>query len=808
MKYIDTIGKLTNQSNTKQSILHIISRLDFAVFEITGSQGAGKKLISENIAESWIAQTKGEVIFLNPPCKIPAEEYSVFQSSFLQNNINGKLFTNIILESLKDIPHVGNSISAIVNELIKIENENILWQSLARIEKIIILKIKKLVDQKPVLFVCNDFENWDFDSGNFLIHIIKEQRQHPLFSKAFFIINNIHHIVSLEQLITERFFISAVTAEDLSLIIQEMNPRLTLSKEQENKLFTLTKGNLKLIYESLNLIGLNIIGDVQEYFGILKERIQRDTELATEVIHLLKETAFIGANVDSRLLQLFSDESKLNYNDTLEQTIRMELLNRKFYMISFKDRFIYDIFKEKTFRDKQYFLRLSDCIRTLYPTRYDLQSRYLYKGNLLDLATINFFLYLIKFYRENNKEYSLNEDEKKELARHILFPVYSKLCKAYTLYKRKKLCKAENIILSLYCATLEFRFEIDYLKALIVTNKYFDMDEFQEEIDILEAYDTVDFEKNCPEMYIRLLMILIEFYAEIGDFQKVNLCKKRILRFFIQYAATDKQIQYYEHCYKMKANAFYKIEIAAKYTKDAYIFFSKSENIPFNITKYYISTLNYSANEIVMGNYANAYTLLQNINVFLCKNNFLQTIHKDIYINNLAISGYFSNNLSLKECIYMISQIYRHAEESADYFLLKSNLAVLLSLSGRHANALNIFQNLYQDIRFMENGDEYYQYFILNNYCVLLWITGDEENAEKILLNLSNLSPLPLDNKYFQMHTQFLTELFKILTPDNLLKIKNWNTYFIQKHPQTVGKAWNFWGHILLLSELQIWSDF
>ena len=810
MQYNERIGEATNQAVVKQKILYNMNNSDFSVFMIIGPDGSGKRTLTEKILDSWYIQTRGEVIRLNAPYKIPAEDYSVFQNIQLQTSLGKEEIINVFLETLKDIPHVGNSFSAIVSELIKLKNKrNNVWNEFSYIEQLILTKIKKYTENKPAIFVANNFELWDSGSQNLLYQIVQKQYNYKIFTKVYFIINTSTKTTLFNGLISKKYYIYNIKKEELNIIVNEINPKINLSASQMEHLYVLTNGNLRLVSKTLKLFDLQFAEKKESLYDIIKTKINNESQNATDIIHLLKQTAFIGESVDAQLLKIFSaEEVNSYYEDLLEHTIALKLLYNEKCTVSFTKRFIYEIFKEHTFKSKKYYFYLSKCIQILYPTRYDWQMKYLYRGGLYKEATINFFLYSLKYFRENNVECSLDDTIKRQLSTQQYFDIYCKIKNGYKLYKKKKYKEAEEILFSLYCPIPQLRFEIDYLKSLIITNKYVILSEFQERIDTLEIYITREFEENFPEIYIRALMILIELYSEVENNLEVENCKKKINIFFVQYSSTDEQIQYYEHCFKMKANTYYKIEIATKYTKDAYLFFADSVHRKHHISKYYLAILNHSGNSIVMGDYANAYNMLLDAIDIVKNNPFLQDIQNDILVNNLAISGFLSNSFTALDCAKNMKEIISNTEEAADHILIQSNYAVFTALTGKMSEAYNFIFNLYEEVSNMDNVDDYYQYYVINNYCILSWLDGKKEFAQKSYEQLSRLNPLPRDTVYFNRRTQYLCELIGSEIAEDIVKTPNWNSYLIQKYPKTVGKAWKFWGHLLLLSELQIWSDF
>ena len=268
-------------------------------------------------------------------------------------------------------------------------------------------------------------------------------------------------------------------------------------------------------------------------------------------------------------------------------------------------------------------------------------------------------------------------------------------------------------------------------------------------------------------------------------------------------------MQCYEHCFKLKSNAFYKIEIAWKYTKDAFQYFSKDENCQFYLSKYYLAILNHSANEIVMGNYKKAYNMLLQAQNIVCQNLYMKNVHEDILINNMAISGFLENVFQASDCITALKKIIPQKSETADYILLRNNLAVFYALEGCYDTALSICQSLYNVIEFNDDIDDYYRYFILNNYGIALWLNQNRDQAKTILEEAFSLQPLPKDSAYFRARSEKIRLFLK--KTSSISEIKNpkeWNLSLYKENANIVGAAWKFWSSLMLFSELQIWSDF
>lgn len=809
MTYDTTIAKITGQDKILQETLYKTHQEKSAIFHVKGEKGSGKKTLCRKIAEEWQKQSEGVVLELSPSEQTLSEEYSVFKNFVTVESSKQKQIINVFQEITKEIPHIGNSLSLIVKELLSVEERKEQFHdTISEIENFIISKVKQISRNKNVLLLCLDYNNWDIKSKQLICTLMRNN----------ILVNckNVYYIISssaetdegLTELDVDNKYIKNVECEQLEKIIQIFNPKLELSKDDVSDIYDLTDGNIYLIKELISLYSEPYFRLQKSFMRIIEKYLETKSVNAETLMQLLRDTAFIGKETDVRLLQQFSDISSHNLDDIIEEATCLSLLNKENYIISFVKTYIYMILEKNQYNSLRYYTHLCECINRLYPTRYDLQMYYAKRGNRLLEAERYFLVYAIKYYRENHVLYPISSDEEKQLKNSPNYFFYIELCKAYAAYKKRDYTNAENILLPLYTNVEELRFEKEYLHSLIVTNKYNSSDYFSERIDMLQTYLSENFEHMYPEMYLRALMILSELYAEIGKEHLLKECLRKINTFFSEYSSTDKQIERYEYCFKLKSNAFYKIEIATKYTEIAYNYFRQPENIKGVLSNYYLSLLNYSANLTVLSKHDVARKLLIEAYQIVRANKFLKNIHKDILLNNFVLNSYYVEQSSIVDCQTVLKKLIENNAECADNLLIKNNYIVFIALNGDLSKALLESRDLYLQIKYDSDMDDYYQYYILNNYGILLWLNNNKEEACAILAAAAKLMPWPRDKAYFNARIEHINNLIENIVPETLLEDATWNDYISQQNSNVVGTAWKFWSSLLLFSELQIWSDY
>ena len=808
MEYNNKIAKIVGQDSIQHSILYDMNNKQYAIYKIIGDAGTGKRTLCEHIANLWMSQANRNTYYLNASYHQTPDDYSTFKNLIARSEKEKKLF-NIFTTALNDVPYFGNTLSAIATEVIKSTDKREHLNEYAEIEQYIFSTIKRLSQNKDILFLCFDYELWDLKSQHVLSKFWEYAKYNLGQNRFFLIFVSEYQEENLFDAKIQKEYLRKISKPDLSEVAKEFNSTISLDNNQIDQLFELTEGNLELIKESLDLFQADAIPMSHSLYDIIKKNISNLCDKSEEILDLLKQAAFIGDEMDSRLLKIFADMAPDLYEEILDEAIKCSYLKEENFTISFLKKYVYTIMKDCLLKDRKHYLRLSECLNILYPSRYDLQMQYLYRGNLTNQADRLFLIYLIGYYRENSTPFNLNDIDRVRLRSNPLYPVYEKICIAYKLYKNKNYDEAESELLDLYCEDIAFRFEKDYLLSLIVTNKYYTSEEFEERINVLGTYMNESFLKDYPEMHLRAQMMLAEFYAETLNSQELKICLQNINRYFAKYTLSDAKMQCYEHCFKLKSNAFYKIEIAWKYTKDAFQYFSKDENCQFYLSKYYLAILNHSANEIVMGNYKKAYNMLLQAQNIVCQNLYMKNVHEDILINNMAISGFLENVFQASDCITALEKIVPKKSETADYILLRNNLAVFYALEGCYDTALSICQSLYDRIVFNDDIDDYYRYFILNNYGIALWLNQNRDQAKTILEEAFSLQPLPKDSAYFRARSEKIRLFLKKTSSiSEIRNPKEWNLSLYKENANIVGAAWKFWSSLMLFSELQIWSDF
>ena len=194
--YNDVIAKLTGQDLAKQEIMYKLHENTNFVYEVIGETGSGKTTLIDCIKNNWKDMTKGVVLSLCAPNYIPANDYDVFKKLIVEKEQNTEIIKNILVESFKDIPYVGNSLSTITSELLDSQSKRSFSSDNEAKEEMFIKKISSCINGKKALFLCYDFEKWDFKSRNLFINIISQNKIKNANGNIYFLIESTQKVFS------------------------------------------------------------------------------------------------------------------------------------------------------------------------------------------------------------------------------------------------------------------------------------------------------------------------------------------------------------------------------------------------------------------------------------------------------------------------------------------------------------------------------------------------------------------------------------------------------------------------------------
>lgn len=804
--YDEHVGKILHQNIIMDNILTNIN--EKTIFIIKGEKGQGKTfLLREIINKINNNDMTYEYLYLDNDKNLNINTYEPFFRIIKDNSTVRENLKNTILEYSQQ-----NKLTKLVTDILKIfslKKENTKFSNFNSDEMKLLLLFNNEIKNKKMILFCDNVDKWSIDSKKLLLAMIRYKNEFKGLKNLKFVITVETECDYFDNDCDLNFRLQTFNQNEFKKIMTYIYPDVIDFHNKSNSIYNIANQNLKIAKELYELVQDNQNIHSNNLRELVSNHFKYNIEDGVNILSFLDKVALLGMSSIRKLLEIFLDVDKnKQYSGYLAKTIAMKILNDKEGTIEFINTLIYDsIINSPNKRDKtEDYKRLSECITLIFPSNYIKKAEYLLYANENKNAQTYYLLYSLQYFRQKKEEESLYIQIYKLEGNLRIF--YKEIINLYKLYYNNSLKKdflEEKVIFikPLVFTERVLEFEIDYIRALYYINYSYSKKDFHIAKEILSTWVTSnDFKKSNCEMWSRAAFLLMDLYYEL-DIEE-SKCKE--IREEIDKIAKEHPLDSYmkDICYilYLKSNIYYEIAPAFHSTGVALNYFSQNINI-YNNQQYLISVINHSANCIVLGKYEEADRIIHNL--ILNNNLILDKLYPEAITNNLIVTRYLNNKCSSKEAIKNMERISKY--NSADKILILNNLITLYAEDGDFKKALNISEKLYNQIHTEHDVDDYYKYYIINNYSILKFLTGKIENAVDVFCEIQDLVPLSNNKEYFLKRNKYIKEIFNKIDRNTLLSDNSWNAYLIKKYPNTLGDAWNFWGKLLLLSDLQIWSD-
>ncbi|PZL73011.1 hypothetical protein CI088_09660 [Enterococcus plantarum] len=818
---MNVISDLNNQSHIFESLEEQLKiKKKKQVFILVGDKGTGKSVFCQDL--NMKLENLGFNSFLlkidNPS---DCSEYEPFYNGIrLLNDKHIEDNVTFLGGAAKGIPFVGEAISALIDLVYKkSRTRNI---ELTEKEATLIDSYTHYFNDKPVFFVCDDFEKWSNESQKLLLNFIGNPFNIEKLENLNFLLTCSPDSLNSEfikKIGTNNIFqLSKIDVVKYPYIIKEFNRDLDLSLEKIKLLNHASDGNLAIVED---LVVNNISIDT----GIIKSRlyeelvskIQKECDDSNDFIRFLKVASIIDDPILKDMLkEVFSDKQE-NYYQNLGYGDKYELFKNIDPYIKFNSNTVKGIIRENiTNKEKYYYKKFEEALRLIFPTNYLKRALCYYEMDETQKAITYFILHSIQSFRrtqikktkdELSKEISISFSDIKFddfLKDYSFYEIY---CESFSNYLKDDYL---NSIKKLNYKTSNdlYKLELNFLKALNTTNYSINKGEYEFQLEELERCNsfTTSLQQSEPDIWIRNSILLLDYYLETGKLTKQKKLKKQIDEFIMNSKSTDLTVRNYDNLLKTKANVYYRVQTSYGLTLESVNYFKDSNKKIENIVGYYISLINNSANALILGDEKECFSSLYQI-AHLFENfqntNFPQ---KNAFLNNLILSNIRFSKKTSEEIIYNISKLLEQNNfEMADTILINSNIAALMFLNGNKNDGLDLIKNTYDNL-LLDDSDDYYYYYVANNYAIMHYIADEltEDDTLKILNSIMFLKPNVFEQQIYKKRIELLITSIK---NGSLKNSADFNTYIIQQEKYFLNPSWTFFGTSLILSELQIWSD-
>lgn len=723
---------------------------------------------------------------------------SIEEKTTITNGLNASMpFVELI-------PYIGKCISKLSSQ------KKIYPVAFNNTETELLERIQRVVGSRVLILICEEVELWDKASFRFLQKLLcfpfSINKQNIICTSAYKKEEIGQELTSFDSC----FDLNSIKEEHMNLVAETLFPKINLTPLLLKKICQLSGGNIGMILQLVKFVNTNndgLIGNHQAYHDLILCKLRESLSKGNyeKAVELLDRASLIGERVYRKLLEVFWQYDLPSFIESIDDVVKQDIMNDEAEYLSFSYRVIWQTFYDHNSGNKRFHHELVKSIQKLTPSNYFYIADELYKAGEYREAAINYILAALSDYYMYHSLPILSPKQVELLKQYKLYNDYQQLIDLYSSCINGDFIGVQQTFF--HCYERQLSFESDYIRAIAKINGSILQSDYSEALLSLQNWvEDEDFCENSPVQWMRAAQLAIGAQYELHNETMFCLLKK-IDQISRKYIASDYGVQWLKYNFLARCNYCYMIDTAYYYTKDAFIFFK--EHLKKLPTKYpyYVALINYSANATVLGKYHEAIDLLSEGLVSLEREIVPQGVICSL-INNLLVSEYLGKQIkTVDEIELSIAQmntlIEAMVKDIITSILLRNNQIVMFCYNGDYASAARKIEILYDEIRTIDDVDDYYLYIVGNNYHIIRHLAGIKAIDKTLMEQLFQLRPLDHDHKYFEMRQKVLLEQLSQGNFPNLLN-QDWNSL---PGSLQVGPAWSFWGKWILFSDLQIWSD-
>lgn len=812
---------LPNQKKVCQTILNNYKNQNII---IRGNSGVGKTYVFEQLINEF-KENNNIVLYLSSETLLSKREYYPLINC-IKNHKQYFSFKDLLEESSKDIPLVGNISNYFLSSVIEYRNDyinNYELNILNSIEKEIFDRLYHLSRQGNVILLCDNIQFWDDQSLNFLYLLFNnEYMYYKLTRNIRFIINytlvtNISKFSYIDKLL-ESFSFCNVFFEKLNFYdfvesMKILGLKKNLTKSQLKLLYELTDNHIEVIIQVIQEIENNELNFEENFENnnallrdILHKRLLKLDLSGKQIKEILQYASIIGMTFDSyEIKNIFENLDDYEFSNLLNKAKEISLIyqNDKFTW-TFIHEIVRHIFKNEVgISLKNYYFRLSQCLKEIKPYDFFRRGIYLMKCNETEEASKVFALYITQKVKNN---IPFSKQKENELLMYINYEsdFIRQITDAYNFYHQKKYEKAYNIAFAIPDIFDVALLAEKYILISCCLTKKLDTDSKVDACEKLESFASLDVLNYETAIYEELLNRLIITYAHSGNLKLARRYEDKLVKSLIKRIKYDSQATY--QLYKMyrKSNAIYDCDIASLKINQSVRYFSSS-NRAIGIKDYYISLINNSAVLLDCGEFIKSYA---------CSSKALK-LEKDypnidyprphILRSNFFIAGVLCRKIKIIDAINFYKETIKNSPIIPERIFLATNLSSLLAINNELEEAYTLLSNECKLQNVDDDIEGLYDLSANSNLIVFKYLLALEEN-EILISKLNEMNKrlkFILDYKYYEKRNEIISEFIQ---NNFICSSKEWLNSILNLCPSYIDNSWNYFGLGYVFVSLNNWE--
>lgn len=800
---------------------------------ISGPSGCGKTFLS-NCLCTWITEelcagtTAKSIRFLGDN-RCAQREYYPFLSGLSSLNEH-YAFTKTVktgIAKTASFSPVGGSFFEFVAETILNRNGSAnrkLNQVFNEAEIDIILKLRNALRQNVKAVYIDNLHWWDTRSIEFLYLLSQNKDEFlPGLNDVIFILNVTTNQISphveqttalLESLPLRRLaFIPFQYTEycqalqEIGLVTPETDPKIL------RLLFAISEGHLEVTIkaftlqipfeETLNAETLTT-REGQYIRLLLERRLSALGATGQQIDEVLKFGSLLGLSFTFLELEYITKFRQAELRSIIKRANSISLVEASRTDCQFSHEIIREFFLQKALEQKEefYYDHLIQCYQALYPTEYGLRIHYLlHIGNIAEIEK----LYCLDQIRQLESGVVSKNQELEVLLSEEIREYLHKMSQAWGAYKTMDYTQTRNLLRQIEDVyPVELLAERDYLTAISLTRSLI-KEECDHAFRSLSVYETSRGRFREPQIWSKVMLLLFAVFLHTGHREDCRRIQGILYSFYTEAAPVCEIYRHDLNVLRRKSVAIYELEISLSHLQKSIRYFQPrcAGDVPEYPREYFMSLVNYNANLLCLGRFADAYeTILEAVKLIdeLPDIAFPRT---EIMYNNFLLSCYFAGRLQPHEIVPLYQSLLQDLPAVADTTIIQTNLAIFDIQAGYLEDAERLLMEMRDYL--LESGayEPSRLYHIEANLVALYLYKGDWTLAECHLEPLGTLIPNIDRNSYYMKKHAVLKQIIReqIAFPDD-------PELMVQKVcPTFQTSAWNFFGRLFAYNTLEYWSE-
>jgi hypothetical protein len=799
---------------------------------IEGPPGVGKSWLAKQIGALWDSAGGSAIVAEGDSLK-SEESFYPFRFAMSELPIGWKS----MFSSMADLTKLGEMalgtagvITSTVQALAKIREERRRQRSLylGEFGQETLYELESLGKKGPILFIADNLHWWDSDSLQ-LLGQLRSQRMasmHPFLTEMRVLAvqtpepyQSVAQPEAHEALLKpgniRTFPLSKVPREGFEEILEALGAPSRPSATVTDTIYRLSGGHLALAARCANYLAAGEDGevlsatDVDEFTRVLlTERMASLGARGKHAMAILRIAAILGLTFRREEVTCASDTDEAETAKLLRYCRDEEVLELSNGIGSF----VHDLYR-------QYFLqagtddkiavheRLADCLRLLRPSEYAIRCRNALDAEQNQEAAVLGVHAALQHARDGRQWRELPGPILEAIDAGNLTSVVETFILAgdrLNAYRHGECHNALDILPRDLPKSLLG--EADYLRAMCLMSTRSEEDRAVGR-SILEVW--AGYEEDEPELGIRLLQLLLYGMTHLPNKEPGRNLEGRIRHVLADRAAFDQASKDAIYVMDRCSASLYQPDIAVIRTREAVAYFAadQEQTVIRRPLEFYRCLVNHGANLIATGQYREARVAYETVEALISDYSEGVFPRPDFPHMNSLLADYRLGNVKPEEAVRRQREIATAFRVDSDPFYVDNALAVYLSLSGGHNEALEILDGLDRLLSESRSIPEPSMVYLIGaNRCAVRFLCGDFDTALQEWEALRDVV-----DKIAYVFRPLLVRRHELLGGvmgrRSLMSPIGFDECLVANGSQEFGPLWQNFGRGFRMPEVEFWRD-